>query len=209
MLSFPFNIGNKVVLSTAHWRRAYKSGEQPRAAKFMPRFDGPYQITETDERHSTVTLALPKQAAIFPVFHTSEVKLFKENDDSLFPTCALIPPDPVLIKGQQEFYVDKIVDKCCRGRRKQYLVRWRGEGPEGDTWLPEEELEECEALDTWQMRKAPRPQTDSEGPREEEAEDRTRTKLLIKIPPRIPYLATHHDPSPTTRTSLTVKWGGV
>ena len=180
-LTFPFKIGDRVVLSTAHRRRAYKSGDQTRAAKFMPRFDGPYQITDTDEKHSTVTLALPKQAANFPVFHTSEIKPFIENSDSLFPTRALIPPDPVLIEGQQEFYVDKIVDERCRGRRKQYLVRWRGEGPEGDIWLPEEELEECEALDAWQLRNAPRPEPEG---RKEEAEAERRPKLLIKIPPR-------------------------
>jgi hypothetical protein len=28
-------------------------------------------------------------------------------------------------------------------------VRWRGKGPEGDKWLPEQELEDCEALDNW------------------------------------------------------------
>ena len=36
------------------------------------------------------------------------------------------------------------------GRRRQYLVvRWHGEGPEGNMWLDAEELEECKALDVW------------------------------------------------------------
>ena len=34
---FPFKIGEHVVLSTSHRRRAYKLGEEPRAAKFMLR----------------------------------------------------------------------------------------------------------------------------------------------------------------------------
>ena len=98
-LSFPFKVGDRVILSTANRRREYKSGNEHRVAKFMPRFDGPYNITATDERHSTVTLKLPGHSTNFPVFHTSEVKLFKENDDTLFPTRALAPPDPILIDG--------------------------------------------------------------------------------------------------------------
>jgi hypothetical protein len=80
-----------VVLSTAHRHQTYESGNEPCVAKFMPHFDGPYKITATDEKHSTVTLDLPGQPTLFPVFHTSEVKPFKENDDVLFPMHALHP----------------------------------------------------------------------------------------------------------------------
>jgi hypothetical protein len=72
--SFPFKIGDRAVLSTSHRRRTYKSGDEPRVAKFMPRFDGPYKILATDEKHSTVTLDMPGHSTIFPVFHTSELK---------------------------------------------------------------------------------------------------------------------------------------
>lgn len=172
--AFPFKIGGRVVLSTSHRRREYKSGDEPRAAKFMPRFDGPYAITATDEKHSTVTLDLPNKSGYFPVFHTSEVKPFKENDHTLFPTRALHPPNPISIDGTQEFFVDKIVDERRRGRGRQYLVRWRGEGPEGDIWLPASELEDCEALDQWQARRA----QNATRPQENE-----RPRLTITIPP--------------------------
>ena len=171
-LTFPFKVGDRVILSTANRRREYKSGNEHRVAKFMPRFDGPYNITATDERHSTVTLKLPDHSGHFPVFHTSEVKPFKENDITLFPTRALSPPDPVLIDGQPEFFVDKIVDERHRGKKTQYLVRWRGEGPEGDIWLPESELEDCQALDEWISRRTNTPS------------DEDSRKLIITIPPR-------------------------
>ena len=153
-LIFPFQIGDRVVLSTAHRRRVYKTGDERRVAKFMPRFDGPYPILATDERHSTVTLALPKHSRLFLVFHTSEVKPFMENDDALFASRALHPPNPVDVDGNKEFFVEKIVDERRHGGRKQYLVRWRGEGPEGDLWLNAEDLEECEVLDAWQARRS-------------------------------------------------------
>jgi hypothetical protein len=90
----------------------------------MPHFDGPYKIIETDEKHSTVTLDLPEHSTLFPIFHTSEIKPFKENDDSLFPTRTLHPPDPVAIDGHHEYFVDKIVDEKLRRNARQYLVRW-------------------------------------------------------------------------------------
>jgi hypothetical protein len=164
-MAFPFQVGQRVVLSTLHRRRDYKSGENPRAAKFMPRYDGPYLITATNETHSTVTIDMPHKPSLFPVFHTSEVHAFKENDNELFPLRALHPPPPVTIDEHQEFYIDRIIDEKRRGRGKLYLVRWRGEGPEGDKWLPERELEDCEALDNWLAR------------------NETRTeRLTIKIP---------------------------
>jgi hypothetical protein len=169
-LTFPFAVGDRVMLSTLHRRREYKSSDSHRVAKFMPRYDGPYQIIATDQAHSTVTLDLPDNPHIFPVFHASEIRTFNPNDDELFPARALMPPDPVTIDGEKEFFIDKIVDQRRRGRGWQYLVRWRGEGPEGDKWLPGRDLEDCEALDEWERRRgvnaATSPEESSRSPSE-------------------------------------------
>ena len=92
--TFPFRVGDQVVLSMANHRAEYKSQDHLRVAKFMPRFDGPYVITATNKKHSAVTLNLPNSPHIFPIFHTSEVRPFKENDDALFPGRTLKPPPP-------------------------------------------------------------------------------------------------------------------
>ena len=147
--TFPFHVGDRVVLSTANRRAEYKSQDHLRVAKFMPRFDGPYVITAANEKHSTVTLNLPNSPHIFPVFHTSEVRPFKENDDALFPGRTLKPPAPITLNGEEEFFIEKIVDERRQGKQLQYRVRWQGEGPEGDKWLPASEVEDCEALDIW------------------------------------------------------------
>jgi len=57
---------------------------------------------------------LPNAMHHFPVFHTSEVRGFNENDNTLFGERALHPPEPVTINGEQEFFIDKIVDKRQR-----------------------------------------------------------------------------------------------
>jgi hypothetical protein len=150
---FLFRAGQHVVLSTAHRRKEYKAEDARRATKFMPRFDGPFKVVHTDEKHSTVTLDLPNAPNAFPVFHTSEIRPFLKNDNDKFPGRALNPPKPLLINGEQEFFIEKIVDERRRQKQTQYRIRWQGEGPEGDKWLPASELENCAALDAWQANK--------------------------------------------------------
>ena len=153
---FPFEVGQRVRLSTLHRRCKYKSKNEKRVVKFMPRFDGPYTITKTDKKHSTVTLDLPRSPDVFPVFHTSELMPFIENDETLFPSHALHTPEPVNVNDNLEHFVDKILDeKKARGRGgSKFLVRWVGQGPEYDLWIPQKELEDCEALDIWYASKA-------------------------------------------------------
>ena len=40
-----------------------------------------------------------------------------ENNNNLFPSHALIPPEPITINGQQEFFIDKIVDEWQHGKK--------------------------------------------------------------------------------------------
>ena len=138
-------------LSTLHRRREYKSKDGKRVVKFMPHFDGPYKILKVDPTHSTVTLDLPRSPNVFPVFHTSEVMPFIENDEILFPSRTLHAPEPVNVNDNLEHFIEKILDeRKSRGRgQTRYLVRWVGQGPEHDLWLPEKEIENCEALDVW------------------------------------------------------------
>src|SRR5216684_6961199 len=119
----------------------------------MPCFDGPYTIIDTNPTHSTVTVNLPNMPHLFPVFHTSEIHPFNENDEDLLHERALHPPEPLTIDRHEEFFIEKIVDERQRGRKLQYRVCWTGEGPEGDKWLPASEVEDCEALDVWITRK--------------------------------------------------------
>ena len=123
-LSFPFRVGQRIRLSTLHRRRHYKSRDEKRVVKFMPRFDGPYEIVKVDAKHSTVTLHLPQSPDVFPVFHTSEVMPFIENDETLFPSRTLHAPEPVNVNNNLEHYIEKILDeRKPRGRgQPQYLV---------------------------------------------------------------------------------------
>ena len=149
-LTFPFEVGGRVRLSTLHWRHEYKKAGELQVAKFMPRYDGPYMIIDMDNKHSTVTVDLPNAPNIFPTYHSSVVLPYIENDATLFPGREFSKPDPITTEdGDKEYYVCDIIDECKQGHGYQYLVRWVGYGPEEDRWISGSELNDTEALDIW------------------------------------------------------------
>jgi hypothetical protein len=145
-----YNVGDRVLLSTLHRRKAYLRKGRFRVAKFMPRWDGPYEIIDTNHKASTYTLDLPNNPGAFPTFHVSQLRAYHTNDENLFPDRDLPRPGPVITEeGEEQWEIEEIVDERKRGRGRQYLVKWRGWGDEDMRWLPARELDETEALDRW------------------------------------------------------------
>ncbi|GAW08899.1 reverse transcriptase-RNase H-integrase [Lentinula edodes] len=144
-------LNDRVMLKTKHRKNEYKRKGEKRAAKFFPRYDGPYTITDVHPEFSAYTLDLPPTLDIFPTFHADQLKLYTDNDPTLFPNREFPRPGPIVsADGLLELEVDRILDERKVGRGRRYLVRWRGYGPEFDSWEPGRSLQECEALDIWE-----------------------------------------------------------
>ncbi|KAF7324684.1 Reverse transcriptase-RNase H-integrase [Mycena kentingensis (nom. inval.)] len=110
---------------------------------FLGRQEGPYTITAIHPECSTVTLDLRNQPRVYPVFHVSELVPYHENDPSLFPDRELTRLDPVVgPDGEEEYLIEKVLDKRTRYGKTQYKIRWRGYGPEDDDWIDGDELED-------------------------------------------------------------------
>lgn len=125
----PFKVGDLVLLNLKDYQRTERA--------LQPRFEGPFEIIE---KLSDVTfkLKLPTRfRAIHPVFHASKLAPYTQ---SKLPGQTYNKPDPVLVKGQQEYEVEKILQHRKVGRKIQYLVRWKGYGRDDDTWEPEANL---------------------------------------------------------------------
>ena len=147
---FVYKVGDDVMLSTFNRRREYRLKGEKRSAKFFPRWDGPYKVIKAHPESSSYTLDLPRDRNSFPTYYSSELKLHVANDPALFPSRVHSRPGPVLTpNGLQEYEIARILDARPRGRGYQFLIRWKGYGPEADEWLPATLLEDCEALDRW------------------------------------------------------------
>ncbi|CAJ0965001.1 unnamed protein product [Ranitomeya imitator] len=97
--------------------------------KFQPRFIGPYKISEVINPVS-FRLALPASFAIHNVFHRS---LLRRYVAPVVPS--IDPPAPVLVEGELEYVVEKILDSRVSRRKLQYLVKWKGYGQEDNSWV--------------------------------------------------------------------------
>ena len=77
-------------------------------------------------------LALPDSMRVHPVFHVSLLKPYSG--------VPIVAPSPIVVDGEEEYVVRKIVNhRDTRGRR-QYLVRWDGYDQSSDEWLDEVNL---------------------------------------------------------------------
>ncbi|CAJ0967038.1 unnamed protein product, partial [Ranitomeya imitator] len=97
--------------------------------KFKPRFIGPYKISEVLNPVS-FRLDLPASFAIHNVFHRS---LLRRYVAPMVPS--VDPPAPVLVEGELEYVVEKILDSRVSRRKLQYLVKWKGYGQEDNSWV--------------------------------------------------------------------------
>lgn len=72
------------------------------------------------------------------------------NDAELYPSRELQRPGPIVTQnGTKEWEIDRILDMRTRGRGHQYLIRWKGYGPEADVWVPGKELENTDVLNEY------------------------------------------------------------
>lgn len=77
-LTFPFAIGSCVRLMTLHQCNEYKAKGEKQVTKFIPCYDGPYTIVDTDKQHSIVTIKLPNALNIFPTFKVLLILAIRE-----------------------------------------------------------------------------------------------------------------------------------
>jgi len=114
-------------------------------AKWTDKRTGPYTIVkEAHEGSESYVLDLPTTWNVYPVFHTSLLTPYKMNtlDNRVQP-----PPPPVIIDGDEEFEIEKVVDCRKRYNRTQYLVKWTGYPvDEKNNWIDEDGLDNAQDI---------------------------------------------------------------
>jgi hypothetical protein len=133
-LDVHFEIGSLVLLNSKNIKLKSRG-----PGKLLPRYIGPFAVIA---RVGPVAykLQLPDNYKIHPVFHVSLLRTYKA-DGTVQP-----PPPPELVEGELEYEVENILDhRIVRGRR-EYLVSFVGYTAEHNLWLPERNMDNCQAI---------------------------------------------------------------
>ncbi|QRW25579.1 Retrotransposable element Tf2 protein [Rhizoctonia solani] len=104
--------------------------------KLDPKRLGPFEVLEKISSHA-YQLKLPETLRIHDVFYVGLLSKVHKSPSQPFPE----RPPPETIKGEEEYEVEQIIDSKRQRGKWFYLIKWKGYGPEDNSWEPEELLE--------------------------------------------------------------------
>jgi len=121
-----YKVGDLVLFSTRDlkWQIAGRSSE-----KLVKQFIGPYKI-KVIISSNVVELELPITVKIHLVVNVSRIKRYVDQVNSQRKEV----PQPVVVEGEEEWEVKKILNKRKIRGKDKFLVWWKGFTAEGDTW---------------------------------------------------------------------------
>ena len=107
-----YQVGDKVLLATVHRQRDYMQAKDGWVAKFMPRYDGPYDVIQAYPESSSYKLILPPTSKAHPTFRVANLRLYVPNDNTLFPERASHAPQPLITAdGSMEYFINHILEQ--------------------------------------------------------------------------------------------------
>jgi hypothetical protein len=133
-----FSVGDLVRLSAANL-----SLPSTMSKKLAAKYLGPFPVQQVISPVA-YRLKLPPTLKVHPVFHVSLLQPWHTQPELPHPAVMSRPP-PVDVE-EDRFYVEKLLDKRQRKRGRgvsiEYLVRWRGYGPEDDMWINVKQIDD-------------------------------------------------------------------
>jgi len=133
-----YKVGDLVLLSMKDLKWQMKGR---RLEKLTKHFVDPYKVKGIVSSNA-IELELPNSIKIHPVVNVSRVRLYKSQVKGQ----KKISPKPVIIEGEEEFEVEKILNKRTVRGKEKFLVRWKGYTAGEDTWENRENLENAKEL---------------------------------------------------------------
>ncbi|KAF8752189.1 hypothetical protein RHS01_08123 [Rhizoctonia solani] len=127
----------KAALRLSKERMTRKQGTVPetKSNKLDPNVLGPSKSLRKSP--ATPTPRTPGNSKIHDVFYVGLLSKSHESPNQPFPE----QPPPETIEGEEEYEVEQIIDSKRQKGKWFYLIKWKGYGPEDNSWEPEELLE--------------------------------------------------------------------
>ena len=110
-----YKVGDSVLLSIKNLKWQIKGR---RSKKLTEHCVGPYKVKGIVSSNA-IELELPKSIKIHSIVNISRVRLYKPQVEGQ----KKIPPRPVIIEGEKEFEVEKILNKRTVKEKEKFLVR--------------------------------------------------------------------------------------
>ncbi len=112
--------------------------------KLVPKRHGPFPIVQVMSPIN-YRLKLPTQWSIHDVFHIDLLTPYWETN---LHRSNYLRPAPDLVNNEEEYEVEKILDsrQFGRGRKKQYLIKWKGYPDSDNEWVDKQDVHAPEAI---------------------------------------------------------------
>jgi hypothetical protein len=107
-------------------------------AKLAPKRHGPFKVTQVMSAVN-YRLELPTQWSIHPVFH---IDLLTPYHETTMHGANYQRPPPDLVEGEEEYEIETVLAsrRFGRGKKLQYLVKWKGYPDSDNQWINKEDV---------------------------------------------------------------------
>jgi hypothetical protein len=113
------------------WLDAKNVNLKTKSNKLTERCLGPFKVIEKIS-DCAYRLELPGTMRIHNVFYVGLMSKVKQNKLQAWEN----PPLPITVDSKEEYKVEEILDSRETKGKWEYLIKWKGYGPEESTWEP-------------------------------------------------------------------------
>ncbi|CEL54195.1 hypothetical protein RSOLAG1IB_11593 [Rhizoctonia solani AG-1 IB] len=117
------------------WLDAKNINLKTKSDKLTERRLGPFKVSEKISDRA-YRLELPKTMRVHDVFYVGLLLKVKRNELQAWEN----RPPPITVDGEEEYKVEGIMDSRESKGNWEYLIKWKGYGPEESTWEPKANL---------------------------------------------------------------------
>lgn len=123
-----FEPGSLVLVNphSLEWKESKGKG-----SKLIQQWISPFKVLEKINP-KVYQLHMSNKYPRFPVFNIDHLKAYHESTE-IWKDCTMLPETREQ-EHQEEYKVESIVGHRRRGGKPEFLVRWKGYGPQFDTW---------------------------------------------------------------------------